>query len=118
MRGLRCAMWPRLFLRPWEFRGETVTLPMEQTFSQRDSTTRQKKKTRWPHVSELWDISNDAGDAPGTSLEELLSAAAARWAVESAFKLAEQFAERTDTLLNYQEALPKLLEQEPDIQPP
>lgn len=56
-----------------------------------------------------------AGYATPTSLEELLSAGCARWAVRAADAFARAFAERTDTRLNYQAVLPTFLADEPAL---
>jgi len=50
-----------------------------------------------------------------TSIEDLLSAGFARWAVGSVHSFTEAFAERTATILNYQVNLPRFLDDDPDL---
>lgn len=56
-----------------------------------------------------------AGDEAPTTIEGLLSAGCARWAVEAADAFTQAFAERTGTQLNYQAVLPTFLAGEPDL---
>lgn len=57
-----------------------------------------------------------ADNANPTSIEGLLSADCALWAVRAAEALAQAFADRTDTRLNYQTVLPGFFAAEPDLQ--
>lgn len=56
-----------------------------------------------------------AGSTTPTSIEELLSAGFARWAVQAADTFARAFAQRTATQLNYQAVLPTFLADEPSL---
>ena len=55
-----------------------------------------------------------AGDASPTSIEDLLSAGCAEWAVKAAHAFTGAFAGRAHTELNYQVVLPRFLAEEPD----